>query len=88
MATDVNTEIIFVSFVTEKCIRLLQQFRVKEITEPVQLSLLVCQAPGLEIKIEYVIVNDVLFDPVGPADEVLPVHVPEPRVITPPPYFR
>ncbi len=59
---DVDVEVVLVAFIAEQGVRLGKRLGVHVVLEPVDLALLVREAPGVEVEVEGVMVHDVLLE--------------------------
>ena len=87
MTTDINVEIVLVSFITKQGIGLLEDISIYKFPKTVDLGLFVCQPPCLQVEVEVIMLHDVLLHPLDPFDRRHSFDLPEPLVLTPLPDF-
>ena len=88
MLSYVNIKIIFISLVTKQGIGLPEHVHIEETAESVYFSAFGCKTPGRQIKIEDIILNDVLFYPVSFKSKAFFFNIAKPWIFSPSPQLR
>ena len=81
MFSYVNVKIVFVAFITEKRIRLFKHLNIKKTAESCNFPGFGSQSPCGKIKVENIILNNILFYPVYFAVKVSLSNITEPGIV-------
>ena len=83
MFSYVNVKIVFVAFISEKCIGLFKHFHIKKTAESCNFPGFGRQSPCSKIQVENIILNNKLFYPVCLAVKVSLSNITEPGIVYP-----
>ena len=88
VAPDIDVEIVLVSGIAEEGVALADGLLIDERREPGQFLLLGGQAPGVEVEVELVVIDDELFEALHAPVNGLFLQVLEPGIFAPGPHPR